>query len=202
MSNLAQQFGEQMAKAVQGRLINADVTISGVVTKGIFNVAGANVVETGITTGGYVSVTAGDIENLWFDSIAVDGFQASNKNGQFYMHPLVMQKLRANIRTATSDRDYLTVFDSAEMTLMGRPIILTNQAPIPTTTTSNPFVVYCDLAQHLKVRRKRGITMKVNDTGTTKGGRNLNYQLGRELVVSQRIGHQVVLAEGIGHLVT
>jgi HK97 family phage major capsid protein len=113
-----------------------------------------------------------------------------------------VQALRSNIRSATADRDYLSVFDTAQMSMLGRPVVMTNQAPVPTVTTSAPIALYGNLNRHLKIRRKRGMTVKVNDSGTSLSGRNLNYQLGRELVFSQRIGHQLVLVDGMVHLVT
>lgn len=202
MSDLSRQFGEEMAKKIQARLINGDVTVSGVVTKGVLNTSGLNEVLIANTTGGFATVTANDIENAFFDAISVDHFQRENQNGTWYMNAVTLYNLRKNIRSSSSDRDYLSIFDPVKMTLMGRPLKLTNQFPTPTTTTSDPFVLYGNLRNHLKIRRKRGITMKVNDQGTTRDGRNLNYQLGRELVVSQRIGHQVVLAEGLTVLAT
>jgi HK97 family phage major capsid protein len=202
MSDLSRQFGEEMAKKIQARLINGDVTVSGVVTKGVLNTPGLNEVLIANTTGGFTTVTANDIENAFFDAISVDHFQRENQNGTWYMNAVTLYNLRKNIRSSSSDRDYLSIFDPVKMTLMGRPLKLTNQFPTPTTTTSDPFVLYGNLRNHLKIRRKRGITMKVNDQGTTRDGRNLNYQLGRELVVSQRIGHQVVLAEGLTVLAT
>lgn len=197
MGDLSRQFGEAMAKVLQARLINGDVTVSGVVTKGLLNTSGLNQVLLANPTSGYSSITADDIENAYFDAISVDHFQTENQNGTWYMNGVTLQKLRANIRTASTNRDMLSVFDPAMMTLLGRPIVVTNQMPTPTTTVTDPFVVYGNLKNHLKVYRKRGLTMKLNDSGTAKSGRNLNYQLGRELVVTQRIGHQVVLASGL-----
>lgn len=197
MSNLSRQYGEQFAQKIQARLINGDVTVSGVVTKGIFNAAGTNEILIANTTSGYSGVTADDIENAYFSAISIDHFQQANKDGSWYMSALTLQKLRANIRAASGDNDTISVFDPARMTLSGRPVVLTNQAPTPATTTSNPFIVYGNLANHLKVRRKAGLTMKLNDMGTSRAGRNLNWQPGRELVVRQRIGHQVVLTEGL-----
>lgn len=197
MADLSAQFGEVMAQKLQARLINGDVTVNGVVTKGIFNSPSINAIYTTNTASGYTGIIPADLEAMFFSAISVDHFQTANKNGKFYMHPLVLQSLRANIRAAATTNDYLSVFEPSGASILGRPIVMTNQAPIPTTTTSNPFVVYGDLRKHLMVRRKRGITMKINDSGTSAGGRNLNYQLGRELVVSQRIGHQVVMRGGL-----
>lgn len=202
MADLSRQFGEEMAKKFQARLVNGDVTVSGVVTKGLLNSSGLNEVLIANTTGGYSTVSAADIENAYFDAVSVDYFQRENQNGTWYMNGLALYNLRANIRANTNAKDYLSVFDPAQMTLMGRPLKISNQFPTPATTTSNPFILYGNLKNHLKIRRKRGITMKINDQGTTRNGRNLNYQLGRELVVSQRIGHQVVLAEGLTVIAT
>src|SRR5690606_9230229 len=44
MADLSKLYGEQMAKAYQARMINGNVTVSGVVTKGIFNTPGLNAV--------------------------------------------------------------------------------------------------------------------------------------------------------------
>lgn len=197
MSLLSRLYGEEMAKKVQARLINGDVTVSGVVTKGILNAAGLNQVFIANTAGGYSTVAAGDIEEAFFDAISIDSFQRENQDGKWYMNALTLQKLRNNIRTNASNKDMLSVFDQYQMTLLGKPIRFSNQFPTPATTVSDPFIVYGNLKNHLKIRRKRGMTMKINDQGTTRDGRNLNYQLGRELVVSQRIGHQIVLPEGL-----
>ncbi len=202
MDDLSKQYGEAMAQKYQPRLINGDVTVSGVVTKGIANTPGVNTVLMINTSSGYTGVKPADLEAMYFSAISIDHFQDANKNGKFYMNALTLQALRNNIRADTTQKDYLSVFDSAEMSILGRPIVITNQMPTPATTLSNPVVVYANLKTHLKVRRKRGLTMKVNDVGTSASGRNLNYQLGKELVVSQRIGHQVVLAEGITVLAT
>lgn len=202
MADLSRQFGEEMAKKLQARLIDGDVTISGVVTKGITNTSGLNEVLIANTTGGYTTIVANDIENAYFDAISIDHFQNENKSGTWYMNGLTLYNLRKNIRAAANYSDTLTIFDPVAMTLLGRPVKISNQMPTPSTTVSNPFVVYGNLKNHLKIRRKRGITMKVNDSGTTKSGRNLNYQLGRELVVTQRIGHAVVLAEGLTVIAT
>ena len=197
MADLSRQFGEEMAKKFQARLVNGDVTISGVVTKGITNTSGLNEVLIANTTGGFSSIVANDIENAYFDAISIDHFQNENRNGTWYMNGVTLYNLRKNIRAGSTLNDVISIFDPVAMTLMGRPLKVSNQMPTPTTTTSDPFVVYGNLRNHLKIRRKRGITMKVNDQGTSKSGRNLNYQLGRELVVTQRIGHAVVLAEGL-----
>lgn len=197
MADLTRQFGEQMAYAVQNRLINGDVTVSGVVTKGLLVASGTNEVLIANPTSGFSAISANDIENAYFDAISIDGFQRTNQAGTWYMNGVTLYNLRKNIRAATGDRDYLSLFDPAAMTLMGRPLKLVNLFPTPATTVSDPFIAYGKLSEHLKIRRKSGITMKVNDQGTTRDGRNLNYQLGRELVVTQRIGHQVVLAEGL-----
>lgn len=202
MGDLARQYGEGMANKLQARLINGDVTVSGVVTKGIFNVAGTNALRVTATAAGYTGILPSDLEAMYFSAISIDHFQEANKDGKFYMHPQTLAAMRKNVRNNTAVKDYISVFDPIQMTVMGRPIVMTNQAPIPTTTTSNPFVVYGNLKNHLVVRRKRGLTMKVNDSGTAADGRNLNYQNGRELVVSQRIGHQVVLAGGLTTLTT
>lgn len=202
MSDLSRQYGEELAKKLQERLTNGDVTVSGVVTKGILNTAGMNEVLIANTTGGYATVTAQDIENAYFDAIGLNHYQDNNKRGTWYMNALTMNALRSNIRANTTFRDVISIFNEAEMTILGRPVKLLSSFPTPTTTTSDPFIVYGDLKKHLIVRRKRGITMKVNDMGTSRSGRNLNYQLGRELVVSQRIGHQVVLAEGLTKIST
>lgn len=202
MADLSRQFGEEMAKKLQARLINGDVTVSGVVTKGVINSAGLNQVLIANPTSGYAFVTFDDIENAWFSAIAIDHFQDSNQDGTWYMNPSTMYNLRKNSRAASTEKDYFSAFDQGAMTLMGRPLKFTNQMPTPTTTVSDPFILYGNLKRHLKIRRKRGITMKVNDMGTTRAGRNLNYQLGRELVVSQRIGHQVVLPEGLTVIAT
>ena len=202
MSNLSKQFGEIFAQKVQARLINGDYTTSGIVTKGIFNATGITEVLTANPTSGYSGISAQDIENVYFTAISTDHFQNANKNGSFYMNGLTLQKLRQNIRLTTTNKDTLSIFDQIQMQLLSRPLVLTNQAPTPATTVSDPFVIYGNLREHLKIRRKRGITMKVNDSGTSRSGRNLNYQFGRELVVSQRIGHQVVLPEGLTKLST
>lgn len=203
MSNLALQFGEAHAQKIQSRLIDETVTVSGVVMKGIFTKGnGATTVTQATTASGYTAIKAGDIENLYFNAIAIDNFQAANKNGKFYMDPLTLKALRDNIRAAATENDYLTIFNTAEMTLLGRPVVLTNQAPTPATTVSDPYVLYADLSKHLQIRRKRGLTMKINTQGTSLSGRNLNYQLGRELVVTQRIGHCLTLTRGMVHLVT
>lgn len=197
MADLSRQYVEEMSKKLQARLINGDVTISGVVTKGILNTSGLNEVLIANTTGGYTTVGPNDIENAYFSAISIDHFQRENQDGTWYMNGSTLAYLRKNIRAAANYSDYVSIFDPVKMTLMGRPVKITNQMPTPTTTLSNPFIVYGKLSNHLKIRRKRGITMKVNDMGTAKDGRNLNWQLGRELVVTQRIGHQVVLAEGL-----
>ena len=204
MSNLSQQFGERMAYELQAVLISGTVTASGVTSKGIFvKTNGATTVSQATTASGYTAVSASDIEKLFFNAISIAGFQKSNKNGKFYMHPLVLQAIRTNIRNSSSNNDYLSVFDGAEPTIMGRPIVMTNQAPIPTTTVSNPYVVFGDLKTHLKIARKRGITMQLNTQGTSAEGVNLNTTPGsRELVVSQRIGFQLSLVSGLTHLVT
>ena len=202
MSDLARQYGEGMAQLLQARLITGNVTKSAVITKGLLVVSGTNDVAIGDSTGGFSSISADDIENAYFSAIAIDHFQNANKTGKWYMSPVTLQKLRANIRTAASGNDILDIFNPVEMQLLGRPVVLSNQFSTPATTVSNPFIVYGDLKRHVKIRRKRGLTMKVNDSGTTAAGRNLNYQLGRELVVSQRIGHQIVLQQGLTRLVT
>lgn len=197
MSDLSKQYGEQMAKKIQARFINGDVTVSGVVTKGLINTSGLNEVLIANTTGGYSTVIASDIENAYFSAIAIDSFQEANLDGKWYMHPATLQKLRANVRATTTAQDEISVFDPYKMTLLGRPVVFTNLMPTPATTTSDPFILYGNLRNHLVIRRKRGMTMKLNNMGTSRSGRNLNYQLGQELVVSQRIGHQIVLAEGL-----
>jgi len=202
MSNLSRQYAEEFAKKIEARIVDGDVTVSGVITKGIFNTAGANEILIATTTTGYSGVDANDVENAYFSAINIDHLQDTNKNGSWIMSALTLQKLRANIRAASGDNDTISVFDPAKMTLLGRPVVLTNQAPTPATTTSNPFIVYGDLRTHLKVRRKAGLTMKLNDMGTSRSGRNLNWQPGRELVVRQRIGHQVVLVEGLTRIAT
>lgn len=202
MSNLSKQFGEEFAKKIQARLINGDVTLSGVVTKGVLNSAGLNEVLITNPSQGFAFILPTDVENMWFDAISVDHFQNENQNGTFYMNGMTMYNLRKNIRSGTAYSDYVSIFDPVAMTLLGKPVKFSNQFPTPTTTVSDPFVLYGNLKNHLKIRIKRGMTMKVNDQGTSRGGRNLNYQLGRELVVSQRIGHQVVLAEGLTVLAT
>jgi len=202
MSNLSRQYGEQFAQKIQARLVNGDVTISGVVTKGIFNTAGTNQVLLDNTTSGYTGVNANDFREAYFSAINIDHFQNANKNGKWYMSPLTLLAVQNTIAAASNNNERISIFDDSRMTLLGRPVVLTNQAPTPTTTVSNPFVVYGDLKQHLKIRRKAGLTMKLNDMGTSRSGLNLNWQPGRELVVRQRIGHQVVLAEGLTTIAT
>src|SRR5690606_24026898 len=72
MSDLSRQFGEEMAKKVQARLINGDVTVSGVVTKGILNTAGTNEILMLNTASGFSGIAAYDIENAYFDAISTD----------------------------------------------------------------------------------------------------------------------------------
>lgn len=202
MSDLSRQYGEVMAQLLQADLIDGVVT-SAITASGIFEKGnGATTVSAATTASGYTAVLPQDLENVYFTAIAIDHFQGANKDGKFYVNPAVVQALRANIRTSVSGKDNLSIFDPIGMTILGRPIVMTNQAKTPATTVSDPYALYANLNRHLKIARKRGMTMKINTQGTSLGGRNLNYQLGRELVVSQRIGFQFVLKSGAVHLVT
>jgi HK97 family phage major capsid protein len=202
MSNLSRQYGEEMAKILQADLISGVVT-NGITASGIFEKGmGATTVAQATTASGYTVVTPQDLENVYFTAIAIDHFQNANKDGKFYMDPATLQALRSNIRVSTAGKDDISIFDPVEMTILGRPIVMTNQAPTPATTVSDPYVLYGNLGAHLKIARKRGMTMKINTSGTSLGGRNLNYQLGRELVVTQRIGFQTILKNGLVQLVT
>lgn len=198
MPNLARQFGESLARNFQTTLATRIVTASGVVSRGIFVAGnGMTTVSQATTSSGYTAVGAQDIENMYFTAINVDHYQDANKEGKFYMSPLAYRSLRANVRQA-NDQDYLSLFDPVAMTFLGRPIVLLNLAPTPATTVSNPYIVYGNLSRIVNVVRKRGMTMKINTQGTSLDGVNLNYQLGRELVVSERIGHQLTeVASGV-----
>lgn len=203
MSSLRQQYGEQFNKVWQNTTINSTITVSGVVSNGFFVKGNGATTVTG-TTGSYTSLQAEDLEKLYFTAISIDSYQDSNKNnGVFVMHPLTLQALRSNIRSAGNQNDFISLFNNeVEMTILGRPVITTNQAPTPATTTSDPYVFYGDLSKHVQARRKRGLTMKINDQGTTLDGRNLNYQLGRELVLTMRVGAQITETIGMTHLIT
>lgn len=212
LQSLTQQIGEEFANKVQAYFISSTATVSGVYQPGLMTYQGtvsASTVngyirdfEIGATATGYTGIAANDLETLYYNAISIDHFQDANKDGKFYLNGLTMLNLRKNIRAATNDRDYITVFDPVNQSILGRPIVVTNQMPVPATTTSNPFVLYGNLNRHLKVRRKRGLTLKVNTMGTSASGRQLNYQLGSELVASQRIGFAIVLPEGLTRLVT
>lgn len=203
MTNLRQQFGEAFNQKLQDTMINSTITVSGVVSKGIFVAGNGATTFSAITATGYTAVTPADLEKLYFQAISQDHFQNANKNGVYVMHPLVMQALRSNIRAAGTENDYISLFDGNEPSILGRPIIYTNQAPLPATTTgTNPYVLYGRLDNVVQVRRKRGLTMKINDSGTTLDGRNLNYALGRELVLTMRIGAQLTETSSMVHLIT
>lgn len=196
MTAINRMYTEQFAKALQARLINGDATVSGVVTKGIFNAANTNTVDIAATASGYTGLTFGDLRNAYYSAVSIASFQDSNSDGKFYMNALAYQAAEDNL-IAGSSNYFLDPRGAATFKALGRDVVVTNLAPIPTTTTSNPFVVYGNLKRHLKIRIKRGMTMKVNENGTSASGRNMNYQPGRELVVTQRVGHQVVLPEGL-----
>lgn len=201
MGSLSRQFGEAMAKGIQDRLINRTVTVSGVVMPGIATVAGTTV-SMGATGGGYTGVTFRDFRDMYYNAIAIDHFQDSNMDGKFYLHPFAVQAATNNAENTTVSNFFINPFAQLPTDIAGRPYVMTNQMPTPATTTSNVFAVYGNLSRHVKIRRKRGVTMKLNDSGTSLGGRNLNYQLGREIVMSQRLGHQIILRDGLVQLVT
>lgn len=198
MADLSRQYGEQMAKVFQNELINGDTTVSGIVQKGVINLASTANYDIAATASGYTGVSFKDLEGAYAAAVSIDHFQDANRDGKFYMNESAWQAVKDNLVTDSSGGQYsYNPFTGVEYRANGRPVVTTNQLPTPATTTSNPFIVYANLNKHLKIRRKRGMTMKVNDQGTSLGGRNLNYQLGRELVVSQRIGYVYVLQAGI-----
>jgi HK97 family phage major capsid protein len=202
MGNLSKQYGEVMAQKMEERLINGDFTQSGVVTKGLFKVTGTNDVAILATASGYSGIIHKDLVAAYFSAISIAHYQDSNQNGKYYMHGLALEDVYNNLFDNSAGNFFTNPYETALMKINGRPVSITNQAPTPATTVSNPFVLYGNLNKHVKIRRKRGITMKINDQGTTAAGRNLNYQLGRELVVSQRIGFQIVEKSGLTRLVT
>lgn len=202
LSLLSSIAGEGMAKKIQPRLLNDIVTESGVTLYGVGSKGNGATTVTMSASGGYTNITADDTRRAYFQAINLDHFQDANKDGKFYMNPLVMQEILEDVAANAGGQYSYSPFAAPAERLAGRPVVLTNQAGTPTTTTSEVVALYGNLNRHLKIRRKRGMTMKVNTSGTSLGGRNLNYQEGRELVFTQRIGHQTVLRDGLVHLVT
>jgi len=74
---------------------------------------------------------------------------------------------------------------------------------MPTSTaTATKFVVYGDLSKHLIIGDRRALRMKINTSGTSAEGINLNSYDGSELVLTKRTAQVIANPTGIVTLAT
>lgn len=197
ITSLSRQYAEQLAYKLQDSLVNSVVSGS----EGILVVSGVSSVAL-ITTGSYANTNWDDLA-----AMQVKLFKSWNKSevktAKYYMSMDTYQTIRT--RKAAGDGNYFLMpqVPTKDMPAMawGSPIVVLNEFPSPTVTSSK-FVVYSDLSKHLVVGRRRPLRIKVNTQGTSADGTNLNTQDARELVMTARFAQVTVNEAGIVVLAT
>lgn len=196
VSEIARMFGEQIAYAEQNSFVNSAVSGS----EGLLQVAGVTAISL---------ITGTTFAELSFDDLAAmqkslfTYNKAEAMRGKFYMSMTAYNALRTSKASTSGNYFYMPAVPTQEApaTAWGRPIVVLNEFPT-TTATATKFVVYADLKKHFFIGDRRGIRIKVNTSGTSASGHNLNIQDAREMVVTKRTAQATSLEAGIITLAT
>ncbi|HOU26521.1 MAG TPA: phage major capsid protein [Paludibacteraceae bacterium] len=198
IQQIQETIAEEMAQAEENEFING--TTSG--SEGLM-------VVSGVTGNSLISGTT--FANITFDDLSAmivsleNVSNVSNRSAAFYMSPYVYGQLR--IKKGTDNHYILPPVPSSDMpaSAFGKPIYTCLSMP-SSTATGTKFVFYTDLRKTAVIGDRRGMTVKVFDSGsvTESDGttRNLITQDAEALRVTKRTAFCTRLQTGIVTLAT
>jgi len=198
IQQIQETIAEEMAQAEENEFING--TTSG--SEGLM-------VVSGVTGNSLISGTT--FVNIIFDDLSAmivsleNVSNVSNRSAAFYMSPYVYGQLR--IKKGTDNHYILPPVPSSDMpaSAFGKPIYTCLSMP-SSTATGTKFVFYTDLRKTAVIGDRRGMTVKVFDSGsvTESDGttRNLITQDAEALRVTKRTAFCTRLQTGIVTLAT
>jgi len=195
IANLQMQFAEQFAYAEQNSLVNSSVAGS----VGLLKHSGVTPISL-ITGTTFSKLTFDDLSAMQKALFAVNKTEA--QNGVFVMSFTAYDILRT--LKSSGSGDYLlpsVPTEDAPARIWGRPVVVINEMPT-STATATKFVVYGDLSKHLIIGDRRALRMKINTSGTSAEGINLNSYDGSELVLTKRTAQVIANPTGIVTLAT
>lgn len=196
LNRVAAMFGEELAYQLQNSLVNS--AISG--SEGLLVVSGVQTVSM-VVGGSYTNTRYADLRTMKWQLIGTDKYKAEGMRGKFYMAPETWDSYLKNMSSNATGNFFVDPFNGTPMKADSQDVVVLNEFPTPTVTGSK-FVLYGDLRKHLVIGKRRAMRLKVNTSGTTQDGINLNNQDARELVMAARFAQVVVLPGGLVTLVT
>lgn len=188
-SLLGERFARQIAKVEEQQFVTA--TASG--REGLREVTGVTVVTASSTS----EPDWDDLANL--QAAIYDVAEEDADEGAFYMSMQTYNSLRT--LKATGDGNYfLPAVPSVQNppSAWGKPIIICNR--FTTATAGEKSVMFTNLRRHAYVGDRRGIRVKLFDSGEM-GGVNLNETDAFGLRVTKRTAFTTALQSGIGWVV-
>ena len=209
VNNAADALGRSIAELLQQNHITSAVSGS----EGLLVASGVTTVGQ-VTAGGAGTLSWDDLmnmENALFLAAGTNPAQVSKRErerGMFYMSSTAWNSLVQSKAVGNGQYFYPpmtgmpnNVQPGAYMTPWGRPVRILNEMPSP-VASGTKYVIFSQLSEHFVLGRRRDLRMKINTSGISQSGVNLNIQDARELVATTRIAQVTVNAPGIVTLVS
>lgn len=201
--NLIQQIQETIAEEMMQKEEVEFISGATSGSEGLLTVSGVSALSL-ISGTTFANITFDDLSAMMV-KLEQDVSNVASRNSAFYMSPYTYGQLR--IKKGTDNHYILPPVPSSDMPAMafGKNIYTSLSMP-STTATGTKFVIYTDLRKTAVIGDRRGMTVKVFDSGTITESdgntRNLITEDAEALRVTKRTAFVTRLQTGIVTLAT